>query len=391
MVSRRRLIAWSLLSTPQVALLLSPLGCSDDNNSGDETEFSILPELLPPDNNGVMLLSGFSSRIVAKSGEMPSNNSSYVWHKSPDGGAIFPTYNNDWIYVSNSEEADNLGGVGALRFDSFGNLIDAYEILSNTNRNCAGGATPWGTWLSCEEIELGNVWECDPLGNETAEVLPALGSFAHEAIAVDDNLDIYLTEDRSDGGFYKYVSSDKSRDKPDLHNGTLYIASKSGNRISWEIVPDPSATSLETRYQVNSSEPFNGGEGIAYEDRTINFVTKGDNKVWAYNIDSQEIEVIYNAADYSNPVLTGVDNVAIAPNGNLLVAEDGGNLQLVLLSSSGEPYPIIQLIGHDQSEITGPAFSPDGNKLYFSSQDGTSGEPDGGITFEITGNFSELP
>ncbi|WP_139685155.1 alkaline phosphatase PhoX [Vibrio tasmaniensis] len=390
MVSRRRLIAYSLLSTPSAALLLTTIGCNDDSNETDESDVIQSIKLLDPDENGAMLISGFSSKIIAKSSEMPSKNSSYLWHNSPDGGAVFST-EGGWVYVSNSEESNNLGGVGALKFNTQGELVDAYQILSNTNRNCAGGSTPWGTWLSCEEIDQGNVWECDPLGVEAPTVLPALGTFNHEAVAVDINNDLYLTEDKPDGGFYKYISNDKTSNKPDLQNGTLYIAIKDDNQLSWQEVPDPTATLNETRYQVNSSATFNGGEGITYEDRVVYFVTKGDNKVWAYNIDTQKIEILYDASMYSNPVLTGVDNITLAPNGSLVIAEDGGNLQLVMLSKAGELYPLIQLVGHDSSEITGPAFSPDGKRLYFSSQDGTSGEPDGGITFEIFGDFSSLP
>ena len=70
-----------------------------------------------------------------------------------------------WIYVSNSETPPQVGGgASALRFSSNGDIVDAYRILSDTWQNCAGGATPWGTWLSCEETDAGHVWECDPLG-----------------------------------------------------------------------------------------------------------------------------------------------------------------------------------------------------------------------------------
>jgi secreted PhoX family phosphatase len=68
-----------------------------------------------------------------------------------------------------------------VRFASSGEVIDAYQILSGTNLNCAGGLTPWGTWLSCEETLTGRVWECDPLGENEAVVRPAMGVFKHEA------------------------------------------------------------------------------------------------------------------------------------------------------------------------------------------------------------------
>ena len=85
-------------------------------------------------------------------------------------------------------------------------------------------------------------------------------------------------------------------------------------------------------------------------------------------------------------MLTGVDNITIAPSGEIYVAEDGGDMQVVILTQSGETFPIAQVPGQEGSEITGPAIYE--NRLYFSSQRGVgpfSGE--GGITYEITGDF----
>ena len=86
-------------------------------------------------------------------------------------------------------------------------------------------------------------------------------------------------------------------------------------------------------------------------------------------------------------MLTGVDDIISNATGELLVAEDGGDLQIVIITKSGETKPLLQLVGHDRSEITGPAFSPDGSRLYFSSQRGKTGLSEDGITFEISGFF----
>ena len=95
------------------------------------------------------------------------------------------------------------------------------------------------------------------------------------------------------------------------------------------------------------------------------------------------MNIIYSAADYEQPLLTGVDNIEVSPSGELLVAEDGGNMQIIALDKKYRPYVLVQINGQDRSEITGPAFSPDGKRLYFSSQRGATGSSDDGITYEL--------
>ena len=342
--------------------------------------------LLTADENGVMLPPGFRSRVVARSGEAPAGLPGYTWHSAPDGGACFATDDGGWVYASNSEMRSNGGGVGALRFNTNAEVIDAYSILRHTSINCAGGPTPWGTWLSCEEFSRGQVYECDPMGVEAAVVRPALGSFEHEAVAVDtENQCLYLTEDAPNGGFYRFRSANGF---PDLTQGTLEIASVERNQdqffVLWRPVPDPLAKQTSTFSQVPDAFGFRGAEGIALHDGKAYFTTKHDNRVWTYDIDSQQLEVIYDVATSANPILSGVDNVVITPAGDVLVAEDGGNMQLVVLTPANKIIPILQIIGHERSEITGPAFDPSYQRLYFSSQRGTLGRSEGGITYEIS-------
>ena len=89
------------------------------------------------------------------------------------------------------------------------------------------------------------------------------------------------------------------------------------------------------------------------------------------------------------PVLRGVDNLEVGPGGELLVAEDGDDMQLVVVTPDGRALPLLQVVGHTFSEITGPAFSPDHSRLYVSSQRGTSWIRSNGVTFEITGPFRD--
>lgn len=354
-------------------------GCSKEKEFG----------LLAADNNGVRLPAGFSSRIIANSGQAVINGQEFTWHAAPDGGACFAidsgSYSGGWIYVSNSE-MQSTGGAGAIVFNAGGEVVDAYAILENTSRNCAGGATPWGSWLSCEEIDSGRVWECFPEGHRQAIVRPALGVFNHEAVAVDEDTHyLYLTEDKVDGCLYRFIADSVSENGfPDVSAGSLEVAVQGDeSSISWAAVPDPQAKINATRYQVASVRTFNGGEGIAYYNGTIIFTTKGDNRVWSYDTKRQVVDILYDVEESLTPILTGVDNITVSQQGNIYVAEDGGDLQIVVIDNQGGLYPIVQLEGHDASEITGVAFSPDGKRLYFSSQRGTTGLSENGVSYEI--------
>lgn len=345
-----------------------------------------------PDANGVLLPAGFRSRIVARSGERPVAHREFVWHAAPDGGATFAAEDGGWIYVSNAELLNDAGGASALRFDVSGEVVDAYSILSGTTLNCAGGLTPWGTWLSCEEHLSGLVWECDPHGKVAARPLPALGAYTHEAVAVDPKtMQLYLTEDLPDGRLYRFTPERvDSSGRPDLAIGLLEAAQITRERdglVRWRRVPDPSGKSRATRYQAAGTTGFYGGEGCWYADGSVYFTTKGDGRVWVYDIGRKRVRVIYDAARHSRPVLTGLDNVTVASTGDVLVAEDDGDMQIVAIGADGRVAPIVQVPGHRYSEVAGPAFDPSGTRLYFSSQRGLGGRARDGMTFEVTGPF----
>ncbi len=320
-------------------------------------------------------------------------HSDYIWHSAPDGGACFQTNDGGWIYVSNSELGRGQGGAGALRFNDQADVIDAYSILNRTHQNCGGGATPWQSWLSCEERPRGLVWDCDPSGLRPAIARPALGLFKHEAVAVDPvRLQLYLTEDMPDGRLYRYTpDSIDHHSIPDLNSGSLEVARVSGKpegMVEWIRLPDPTAQKRPTRYQIPGSTPFRGGEGITYYEGILFFTTKGDNRVWKYNIAAQKIEILYDIETHPTPVLSGVDNLTASQSGMLYVAEDGGNLQIVVISPDKRVFPIVEMVSHDDSELTGVAFNPKGDRLYFSSQRGTKGISSNGVTYEIRGPFT---
>ena len=146
-----------------------------------------------------------------------------------DGAAIFRVPGG-YIYACNSEVANSSGGVSAIVFDYRGRTVDAYSICSGTSKNCAGGAMPWGTWLTCEETSDGQVFECDPTGVSAAVVRPALGTFKHEAVCADiAERRLYLTEDQADGNFYRFTPTVWGQ----LNSGLLEVAKVSSGAVTW--------------------------------------------------------------------------------------------------------------------------------------------------------------
>jgi secreted PhoX family phosphatase len=233
-----------------------------------------------------------------------------------------------------------------------------------------------------------------------------MGLFTHEAVAVDpDDRRCYLTEDAGGddlpgrflwGRFYRFTPTrwrDDGRGVLDL--GLLEAMVVQGDPydgdgpwdVSWRAV-DPLATTVTSR--LVGATPFDGGEGCWYDSGRVYFTTKGDNRVWAVDVAAQQLELLYDAARLGDdPPLRGVDNVTVSPFGDIFVAEDGGNMELVAMSEIAaqlEVTPFLRIVGQDGSEIAGPAFHPDGTRLYLSSQRGAPGRGRG-LTYEVTGPF----
>ena len=333
------------------------------------------------DANGIRLPRGFEARLVARAGE-PVAGGGPPFHPDPDGAATFAAPGGGWVYASNSEGMP--GSVGAIRFDGDGEPIGYRQIAKGTSYNCSGGATPWNTWLSCEEVPYGQVWECDPFGRRPAVARPALGLFKHEAVAVDPrSRTLYMTEDIPDGRLYRFTPDHWG----DLRSGRLEVARVDGGRVAWLPIRDPLGKNTETRFQVEESTSFLRAEGIRRVGRTIYIGTTEDSKLHALDLDRRRISVVYDGLKFRNPPLLALDQMTSSPAGELFIAEDNGKPEQGV-SVVDPPHKVTRFLTvtgpiHHGSELSGPAFTPSGDRFYFASQRAYGK----GAVYEVRGPF----
>jgi secreted PhoX family phosphatase len=319
-----------------------------------------------------------------------------------------------------------------------GERLSEYVSLAGTHNNCAGGPTPWNTWLTCEETEQkaggkylkdhGYVFEVDAFdraANMDPVPLKFLGRYAHEAVAVSPDGTIYLTEDAgSPNGLYfrwtppagfqpgkgalRKLALSPGGDTAgslqamscylgDQHIADLAEATRPGTRykVQWVDVLERDAKALPVRKQFINDQITRSRklEGAWWADGGTYFVAsfarfsdgsvkEHDGQVWFYDPKSESITLqsIFNV----NPDPSaegnwdGPDNISISPYGGVILAEDGEGLShLVGVTDQGKAYPLARNELND-SEFTGPTFSQDASILFANIQ-----TP--GLVFAITG------
>ncbi|PSQ86704.1 MAG: phosphatase [Bacteroidetes bacterium QS_3_64_15] len=437
------------------------VGCSTGREARSSDRVGFGP--LQPDPDGVFdLPEGFSYRIISRHGD-EMDDGFRVPHR-PDGMATFPGPEETTLLVRNHEisagapvkegpfRAEGNASIGQMpdadRYDAgkkaYGGLGGTTTVVYNTERqavrrqfvslagtlrNCAGGPTPWNSWLTCEETvqraddtfakDHGYVFEVPATASiQRAEPRPikAMGRFNHEAVAVDPNSGVaYLSEDRSDGLLYRYLPEEPGAlqkggrlqclcvrqqesldtrnwgDGPDILPGTAF-------EVEWRDLDhvDTPDDDLRKRGFAHGAARFAREEGMWYgEDAVYMACTNGGKnakgQVWRYvpspyeGTDREDdkpgrLELFVEPNDTT--VLENADNLTVAPWGDVIACEDGsGTDTLVGITPEGQFYKLGRNAMGD-SELAGAVFSPDGSTLFMNIQHE-------GLTLAITGPWGE--
>lgn len=379
---------------------------------------------LVKDPQGLLdLPAGFQYRVFSKLGErMSDGNPVPTFH---DGMAAFPGPDGTTILIRNHEVYPGLppsfqgvvtakdkmydplapGGTTTLIVSKDRQLLRHYVSLAGTSCNCAGGKTPWGSWVSCEEnvstpeypanrgpVQKRHGYNFEVPSTARGPVPPvplkAMGRFQHEAIAVDPKTNIiYQTEDRGDGLFYRFIPNVagnlaaggqlqalKIKRYPKINTGMDFPLGKAFE-VEWVSIPEPDPAVDTVRYQGHDqgAAQFIRGEGLCYHNGEFYFTaTSGGNKrlgqIWRYRpgstaSDGGTIELFVESPGQN--ILDYPDNIVMTPWGDLFCCEDGVSAvkRLVGITPQGEIYPFAQNALNSQ-ELAGVCFSPDGQTMF---------------------------
>ncbi len=327
------------------------------------------------------------------------------------------------------EKRPQLGGTTNLLYNPRDRKLERHFLsLAGTKRNCAGGPTPWGTWISCEEtvsikddfhaLDHGYNFEVPAtpsMGLVDAVPLKEMGRFNHEAIAVDPASGIvYQTEDRDDGLITRFIPREKNnlrrggtlqamiirdhfacdtRNWPDTGNACVPLETPMA--VSWMDVEDPENPEDQLRIKAYEAGAaiFARGEGMWYGNNRIYFAcTSGgiakSGQIFYYQPSPYEgTEQESNAPGqlmlYLEPNNTHLleygDNLTVAPWGDVILSEDGANEQYIRgVTPDGKIYTLARSSYRGNSEMCGVCFAPNHRTLFVNIQ-----RP--GITLAITG------
>lgn len=380
---------------------------------------------LQPDPAGVLALpAGFSYVRFGETGEpMSDGTPTPAVH---DGMAALPGPNRHTValvrnheqsfgspFASPAYDPQASGGTTNLFFDlRRGRLVSHYPSLTGTVRNCAGGPTPWGSWLTCEETfsegerAHGYIFEvpASATGVVDPQPLTAMGRLVHEAVAVDPRTGIvYETEDRGSAGFYRFLPNDSEnlaaggRLQMLAVRGRPQYDTRTGQRVGeilhaeWVDIDEPNPTgsdadTLDVYHQghAQGAATFARLEGAWFGNGSVflNATSGGDaalGQVWEYKPTGRAGGQLILVFESPSPdLLENPDNICVSPGDSLLLCEDGGGTDLLRgVTKQGQVFDFAsnQLNG---SEMAGATFSPDGSTLFVNIQ-----SP--GMTLAITG------